>query len=220
MEIFNNIIFILYYNIMDFTNIILYFMLTLVLYVVFFTDTIDNFTTSITESFENVANETLGSLTTISDKLKNSLSMIEKFNAEQQSKNNREFIKPKKTEAFDANEGIPLTAAQKISLTAKNLAPQTTPPQTTELAPSYIQALTLQPRQQLTLQQQQPLAPSYIQQQPLQQPLAQPTIIMPAITVQNNNIPMNNICHNGTQIQTIQLGANNDGTINYTAICK
>jgi hypothetical protein len=203
---------------MDFTNIILYFMLTLVLYVVFFTDTIDNFTTSITESFENVANETLGSLTTISDKLKNSLSMIEKFNAEQQSKNNREFIKPKKTEAFDANDGVPspLTAAQKILLTAKNLAPQTMPPQTTELAPSYIQAqqqLALQPRQ---FQQQQQLQPLTFQpQQPLAlQPQNQPTIIMPAITVQNNNIPMNNICHNGTQIQTIQLGANNDGTIN------
>ena len=211
---------------MDCTNIILYIMLTLVLYVVFFTDTIDNFTTSITESFENVANETLGSLTTISDKLKNSLSMIEKFNAEQQSKNNREFIKPKKTEAFNANDDVPspLTAAQRILLTAKNLAPQTMPPQTTELAPSYIQAqqqLALQPRQfqQLALQQQQPLA-LQPQQQLALQAQNQPTIIMPAITVQNNNIPMNNICHNGTQIQTIQLGANNDGTINYTAICK
>lgn len=81
---------------MDCTNIILYIMLILILYVIFFTDTIDNFTTSISESFENVANETLDSLKTISDKLKKSLSMIEKFNGENQPKNNREFIKPKK----------------------------------------------------------------------------------------------------------------------------
>lgn len=85
---------------MDYLNLLVYLVFGIILYIVFGTKIIESLAEGVTSKVEFLVNDTINSMREISNKLNNSIYMIEDFMETQKNQPNQPFMSPSQFETF------------------------------------------------------------------------------------------------------------------------